>query len=73
MKRMVFVAIAAALLAGLAAEAFADQYVRGYTQRDGTYVQPHHQSSSNSTTLNNWSTSGNSNPCTGRMLVSGGA
>lgn len=45
--------------------AFADEYVRGYTRRDGTYVQPHYRSSPNRSTLDNYSTRGNSNPYTG--------
>lgn len=41
--------------------------VRGYTRKDGTYVQPHKRSSPNSTTYDNWSTRGNINPYTGKM------
>lgn len=45
--------------------AFADQYVRGYTRSDGTYVQPHYRSSSNGTVRDNYSYKGNTNPYTG--------
>ena len=44
---------------------FADQYVNGYYKSNGTYVQPHHRSNSNSTTSDNYSTYGNTNPYTG--------
>ena len=45
--------------------AYADTYVRGYTRKDGTYVQPHYRSSPDSNPYNNWSTQGNVNPYTG--------
>ena len=38
----------------------------GYMRKDGTYVQPHFKSSKNSTTLDNYSTKGNTNPYTGK-------
>jgi hypothetical protein len=40
--------------------------VRGYTRRDGTYVQPSHATNRNSTKRDNWSTKGNINPYTGK-------
>jgi len=43
----------------------ADTYVNGYVRSDGTYVQPHFRSSGNSTTLDNYSAQGNTNPYTG--------
>lgn len=45
---------------------FADVSVRGYQRSDGTYVQPHQRSDPNSTTNDNWSTKGNTNPYTGQ-------
>lgn len=45
--------------------AYADTYVRGYTRKDGTYVQPHYRSSPDGNPYNNWSTRGNVNPYTG--------
>lgn len=60
------------VLIGLALCAFAslgfagDTYVKGYTKKDGTYVQGHYRSSSNGTTSDNWSTKGNTNPYTGK-------
>jgi hypothetical protein len=56
--------LGAAFLAG-AAEANADQYVSGYTRHDGTYVHPYYRSSPDSSTFNNYSTRGNTNPYTG--------
>lgn len=43
-----------------------DVFVKGYTRSDGTYVQPHHRSSPDSSRLNNYSTEGNVNPYTGQ-------
>ena len=43
----------------------ADQWVNGYTRQNGTYVNPYARSNSNSTTLDNYSTRGNTNPYTG--------
>jgi hypothetical protein len=53
------------VLIGLTASAYADQYVHGYYRQNGTYVQPYMRSSPDSSTLNNWSTQGNTNPYTG--------
>ncbi|AYA37835.1 SH3 domain-containing protein [Hymenobacter oligotrophus] len=49
---------------------FAQVYVKGYTRRDGTYVQPHYRTSPNHTVTDNYSYPGNYNPNTG--LVTGG-
>lgn len=40
--------------------------VRGYWKSNGTYVQPHYRSNSNSFKWDNWSSRGNSNPWTGK-------
>lgn len=40
--------------------------VRGYYRKDGTYVRPHQRSAPDSSTSNNWSTKGNTNPYTGK-------
>lgn len=61
MKAFVILALAAAV----SAPAFADQYVKGHTRSDGTYVAPHHRSSPNSVQYDNYSTKGNTNPYTG--------
>ena len=50
--------------------ALADTYVKGYSKKDGTYVQPHYRSSSDSNKFNNYSTQGNSNPYTGQQGTS---
>lgn len=43
-----------------------DVYVGGYFRKDGTYVQPHHRTAPNNSTLDNYSTKGNTNPYTGQ-------
>ena len=43
-----------------------DVAVDGYYKSNGTYVQPHHRSSPNSTTSDNYSHRGNTNPYTGK-------
>jgi hypothetical protein len=40
--------------------------VRGYTNKDGTYVAPHQRTTPDNTKGNNWSTKGNQNPYTGK-------
>lgn len=55
----------ATLLLASSLSASADQWVNGYTRQNGTYVQPHMRSNPNGTTLDNYSTRGNSNPYTG--------
>jgi hypothetical protein len=71
MKRVV---LAAALVLSLfvsaaitPSEALAcDAYVNGYYRADGTYVQGHYRTCPNSSTYDNYSTSGNYNPYTGQ-------
>jgi len=41
-------------------------YVNGYYKSNGTYVGGYYRSKSNTTTSDNYSTSGNINPYTGR-------
>ena len=41
------------------------QYENGYYKSNGTYVQPHYQTTSNGTNTDNYSTQGNTNPYTG--------
>jgi hypothetical protein len=50
----------------LAASAFADTWVNGYTRKDGTYVPGHWRSDPNTTRNDNYSTEGNVNPYTGQ-------
>lgn len=56
----------ALLILGTSTASFADTYVRGHTTKNGTYVEPHYRSSPNSSTYDNYSTKGNSNPYTGK-------
>lgn len=60
MKRI----IALALLMAFTTSTMADQLVRGYVKKDGTYVEPHYRSSPNGQQWDNYSTKGNSNPYT---------
>lgn len=48
------------------ADARSDQRVRGYSKKDGTYVQPYTKTSPDRTRNNNYSTRGNTNPYTGK-------
>lgn len=59
--------IALALAAAFATPALADQYVKGHTRSDGTYVAPHYRSSPNSSRYDNYSSQGNYNPYTGQQ------
>lgn len=62
-------ALSLALIVGatgaVSAGALADDYVRPYVKRDGTYVEGHYRSSPNSTNWDNYSTQSNINPYTG--------
>ena len=40
--------------------------VNGYYRSNGTYVQPYHRSSPNSSKIDNYSTKGNYNPYSGK-------
>ena len=53
------------LLTLLASNAFGDEYVRGHTTKDGTYVQPHVRTDPNQYKFDNYSSQGNSNPYNG--------
>ena len=66
MRAFIFAAATIGSVAGLGSVALADEFVNGYTRRDGTYVQPHYQTNPNGTKLDNYSTQGNANPYTGR-------
>lgn len=39
--------------------------VKGYSKKNGTYVQPHQQTNPNQTQRDNWSSKPNTNPYTG--------
>lgn len=71
MKALSFILIALLSLSLFASDSFAksrsyggSSYVRGYTKKNGTYVQPHYRTSPNRTKLDNYSTKGNTNPYT---------
>ena len=49
----------------ITASAFADEYVSGYTRKDGAYVNGYTRSSPDSSYNNNYSVRGNTNPYTG--------
>jgi hypothetical protein len=58
--------LTAILLISFSLGALADQSVRGYIKRDGTYVAPSMRSSPNSYKFDNYSSEGNYNPYTGQ-------
>ena len=64
--RMKKIIIGIILAISMSTMLLADTYVNGYYKSNGTYVQPHYRSSPNSTTSDNWSTYGNTNPRTGK-------
>ena len=53
-------------LATFIGSVFADQWVNGYTKKNGTYVQGYMRSSPNSLKYDNFSSKGNTNPYTGK-------
>jgi hypothetical protein len=65
-RKLSVIGLLAAVLAMLAGQVWADTFVRGYTRKDGTYVQPHYRSNPDGNRFNNYSTQGNTNPYTGR-------
>ena len=62
MRTTIVIGIAAliSIAAINAVSAASNHYVRGYTTRNGTRVIPHHQTNTNSTKFDNWSTRGKS-------------
>lgn len=59
--------IAMVIMLLVAATASADQWVNGYTKKDGTYVEGHYRSSPNQYRYDNYSSQNNSNPYTGQQ------
>lgn len=55
------------LASACAASAFAQTYVRPHVRSDGTYVEGHYRSRPDNSSLNNYSTQGNTNPFTGQQ------
>lgn len=63
MKKYLFFALAL----GVSSSALAtDSYVHGYAKKDGTYVNGYHRTAPDNTVNNNYGTSGNVNPYSGR-------
>ncbi len=56
----------AVLLVFFTAGVFADQTVRGYYRRDGTYVAPYQRTEPNQHRYDNYNSQGNTNPYTGQ-------
>lgn len=61
------IVIAALLLVGSTSFAGSSHSVKGYTKKDGTYVQPHRQTNPDQLRRNNYSSEGNFNPTTGKQ------
>jgi hypothetical protein len=65
MKKMYFTCIAAIL--AFSVPAFSrDVSVKGHYRSNGTYVEPYTRTAPDSSTYNNYSTKGNTNPYTGK-------
>lgn len=62
MKRLILTAV----LLSVSTISIADTSVNGYIRNDGTYVAPHMRSNPDSSTYNNYSSQGNTNPYNGR-------
>lgn len=67
MRQLWAIALAVGLLLSITSIASADEYVRGYVRRDGTYVQPYMRSTPDNNPYNNYSFPGNTNPYTGQV------
>ena len=73
MKKTIMIALIALLSAtftlSTSSVVFADQYIRGYARKDGTYVKPHYRSDPDGNPYNNYSYPGNTNPYTGKRAT----
>lgn len=68
MKHVIAIGLLLSTLLGLMPTAAnADEFVNGYTRRNGTYVAPYVRSSPDRSYNNNWSVAPNVNPYTGQM------
>ena len=54
------------MLVTISLAATANENVRGYMKKDGTYVDPHHRTSPNNRRYDNYSSQGNQNLYTGQ-------
>jgi hypothetical protein len=66
LNRILMIALVLAILIPGIAMAGGSVHVKGYTRKDGTYVQPHYRSAPDGNFQNNWSTKGNFNPYNGK-------
>lgn len=69
MRKLCLGLLASAALAVPALAQYANpqsNQVRGYSRSDGTYVAPHYRTNPNSSTSDNYSSQGNTNPYTGQ-------
>lgn len=66
MKSLIVILLLAGLFLFVGVREAEAARIRGYYKRNGTYVQPHYRSNSNSFKWDNWSSLGNSNPWTGK-------
>lgn len=64
MYKLLAISACMAFLSVSSAEA--QQWVNGYTKKNGTYVQGHYRSTRDGNPFNNYSTRGNRNPYTGQ-------
>ena len=66
MKTLTKLTLAVTMLLASMTLCNAQVYYRGYQRQNGTYVQPHWQSSPDGIRSNNWNVYPNMNPYTGR-------
>ena len=59
--------LVAASIVGAALPSQGDVFVRGYTKRDGTFVESHYRTPPNGIQSDNYSFRGNQNPRTGKV------
>jgi len=65
-KRVLLAAVCVCAVLG-SQQVRGDDYVRGYTRSNGTYVAPYYRTHADYNFYNNWSTYPNINPYTGQM------
>jgi hypothetical protein len=63
------IALTLAVSTFAASSATADEWVNGYTRKEGTQVQPHYRSAPDGNPYNNYSYPGNVNPHTGKRAT----
>ena len=67
MKKLIFISVLS--LATIFVNAQSNPHstpVKGYTKKNGTFVQPSHRTAPNHTQRDNYNTKGNTNPNTGK-------